>query len=251
MGLKIVTISDTHNKHKQILIPDGDIILHAGDATGRGERGEIESFVKWYGSLPHKHKIMIAGNHDWGFDSSNAGQYEDFCKQHGVIYLNDSGCEVEGIKIWGSPVQPAFCDWAFNRARSEESAIDPYDYMDYEKDPIGPHWDLIPYGTDILITHGPPMYRLDKVGMTGSPNTGQHVGCEQLNWVVDAIRPKMHVFGHIHERRGVVVDKSTSPITYVNAASLTCRYVPHLDETFVFDWDKVSEGNSRGRDYED
>lgn len=252
--MKIVTISDTHNKHKNIYIPEGDVILHAGDATGLGERKEIANFIKWYGSLPHTYKIMIAGNHDWGFDSARAKEYEDFCEEHGVIYLNDSECVItdfntgEDIKIWGSPVQPEFCDWAFNRARSKPESRDfgnqgGYNHHDF----IGTHWDMIPKDIDILITHGPPHGFLDQVKMLGSPNLGQNVGCELLSEKILEVKPKLHVFGHIHESRGVIVDK-TKDITYVNASSLNERYQPHIDNTFVFDWGKVKKGESRGRD---
>jgi len=249
MGLKIVTISDTHNKHKQLQIPDGDIILHAGDSTGRGERKEIANFIKWYGSLPHAYKILIAGNHDWGFDSARASEYEDFCKENNVIYLNDSSIKVLGIKIHGSPVQPEFCDWAFNRARTKEESSDfgnnPWNHYEY----IGTHWDKISKDTDILITHGPAYGILDQVKMLGSPNLGAHVGCEELRNKIEEIKPKLHVSGHIHEARGVFVDK-TRDITYVNASSLTERYVPHNDQAFVFDWDKTLVADSRGRDYD-
>jgi len=252
--MKIVCISDTHNKHNKLIIPDGNIILHAGDSTGRGKRKEIESFIKWYGGLPHTYKVLIAGNHDWGFDSARASEYEELCDKHNIIYLNDSECVItdfdtgEDIKIWGSPVQPEFFNWAFNRARSKPESRDfgnqgGYNHHDF----IGTHWDMIPKDTDILITHGPAHGFLDQVKMLGSPNLGQNVGCELLADKIAEIKPKLHVSGHIHEARGVFVDKLRN-ITYVNASSLDERYIPYVDEAFVFDWEKVKTGGSRGRD---
>jgi 3',5'-cyclic AMP phosphodiesterase CpdA len=67
---RIVCISDTHNFHEQIRIPDGDILIHAGDATNRGTVEEIVFFNQWFCRLPHRHKIFVAGNHDWLFETN-------------------------------------------------------------------------------------------------------------------------------------------------------------------------------------
>lgn len=247
MGLKIVTISDTHNKHKQILVPYGDIIIHAGDISGRGHAKEVLAFLKWYGSLSHKHKILVAGNHDFGFENKDRAILEKACKDSGIIYLNDSGCHIEEINIWGSPVQPEFCNWAFNRSRTKEESSN--FGRGYYHEYIGTHWDMIPAGTDILVTHGPAYGILDQVRMLGSPNMGAHVGCELLADKILEIKPKLHVSGHIHEGRGVFVDKRNT-ITYVNTSSLTERYEPYLEKSFVFDWDRIKKAESRGKDYE-
>lgn len=244
--MKIATISDTHWKFNEIEVPECDILLHAGDVSGRGRDDEITDFLDWYASQPATYKVLIAGNHDFGFEKKPEW-CEEQCKKRGIIYLNDSGTTIkdfdtgEEIKIWGSPVQPAFCDWAFNRARTEESSENPYDNMNFGHDFIGPHWDLIPGDTDILITHGPAYQRLDKC------SHGEEVGCELLLEKIEKLGIKMHVFGHIHEARGVFIDKQKD-ITYVNASSLNLRYNPYQDDTFLFDWEKVKKGESRGRD---
>ena len=232
--MKIVTISDTHNQHRSLTIPDGDMIIHAGDVSGRGSQKEIMDFIDWYSKLPHEYKILIAGNHDWGFET-NGDYYKNICEQNGIIYLNDSGCIVEGIRIWGSPITPAFFDWAFNRARSEKSSQDYYNNFDYGKDPIKDHWDLIPKTTDILITHGPPYGILDKVNTNGSPNNGMSVGCEILRDKIKEIKPKLHVFGHIHETAGVY---SEDDITYVNASSLDNKYKMYGKDCVTVNFEK-------------
>lgn len=211
--MKIICISDTHGKHKQVPLPDGDILIHAGDISGRGEIWQVESFLQWFSAQPHTHKIFIAGNHDF-LAERNAVLFKELIPDN-IIYLNDSGIEIEGIKIWGSPVSPWFYDWAFNRSRGEE---------------ISKHWDLVPNDTDILITHGPVHGILDLTF------DGQMVGCEELNKRIWEIQPRLHVCGHIHEAYGVT---DTKGITFINASILDLEYqVAH--SPVVIDWESMS-----------
>jgi len=204
----IICISDTHNKHHSLqdhdLIPDGDILIHAGDATGRGTQDELVDFIEWYGSMPHEVKILIAGNHDWGFEK-DPSVFEELCETNGIVYLNDSGYEHDGIKFWGSPIQPNFFNWAFNRDRGAD---------------ILKHWNKIPRDTDVLITHGPPEYILDLAPMGG------HVGCADLLNAIQEIQPQLHIFGHIHEGRGTEEKTwdSGNTTTFINASSLDGKY---------------------------
>lgn len=239
--MKIVTISDTHGKHWQLTnknkLPKGDIIIHSGDCTGRGSTEDIEEFLRWYGDLDYSHKILIAGNHDWGFER-DPDYHAELCNNYGVTYLNDSGVTVRGLKIWGSPVQPWFLNWAFNRGRNLSES-------QYRQIPeIKPHWDKIPEGIDILVTHGPAYEYGDQVMMHMSPNSGQFVGCEELRKRIEEVRPVLHVSGHIHEGRGIYVDEGggKSPITYVNASSLDESYQLWGEDAFVFEWNDLVDG---------
>lgn len=127
------------------------------------------------------------------------------------IYLEDSACEVEGFKIWGSPWQPEFYDWAFNLPIGDRLAA---------------KWDLIPSDTDILITHGPPKHVLDLT------TTNVSTGCpDLLSTIQKRVKPKLHVFGHIHESYGVDTDGTT---VYANASTCTFRYRP-TNPALVFD----------------
>ncbi|TVZ56932.1 Icc-related predicted phosphoesterase [Lutibacter sp. Hel_I_33_5] len=198
--MKIVFISDTHNKHNDIEIPKGDILIHAGDVSSRGRANEINGFLDWFSKQPHKHKIFIAGNHDFYFERAHNVMVEAKIPDN-VIYLNDTGCQIKGVNFWGSPIQPEFYDWAFNRKRGEE---------------IKQHWDLIPKNTDILITHGPPYGILDKTVR------GEFVGCEELLKKNIEIKPKVHVFGHIHESYGIIKKNET---IYINASILNEKYL--------------------------
>lgn len=211
--MKIVCISDTHGKHEQVDLPEGDILIHAGDISDRGETWQVESFLHWFSAQPHTYKVFIAGNHDF-LAERNSILFRELIPDN-VIYLNDEGTEIEGIKIWGSPVSPWFYDWAFNRQRGEE---------------IKRHWDLIPKETDILITHG-PVY-----GIRDLTFDRQKVGCEELCKRIWEIHPSLHICGHIHEAYGV---SEANGITFVNASILDLEYqVAH--SPVVIDWESTS-----------
>lgn len=196
---RIVCISDSHSSHKDVIVPDGDILLHAGDSTYVGDISEITKFNEWLGSLPHKNKIIIAGNHDWLFQTNPVLATSLITN---AIYLEDDFCEVMGLKIYGSPWQPWFFDWAFNLERGKE---------------IAEKWTLIPEDTDILITHGPPYSILDE-----TPR-GEMVGCEELFKVVQRIKPELHVFGHIHHSYGHL---KKFDVDFVNACVCNEAYEP-------------------------
>lgn len=201
-NIQIDCISDTHTQHGKIHLSGGDILIHSGDCSS----GELESalvFLDWFKEQHYQHLILVAGNHDTIFELIPELMEEE-CKKRSIILLNDSGCEVEGIKIWGSPVQPWFCDWAFNRQRGAD---------------IRRHWDLIPSDTEILITHGPPYKILDRVPRWDGSR--EHVGCEDLYRKIIQTKIKLHVFGHIHEDKGhAYIDGRT----YLNASSLDGEY---------------------------
>lgn len=195
--MKLVAISDTHNKHCELKVPSGDILIHAGDFSRKGSLEDLADFNQWLGELPHKYKILIAGNHDFCFQN-HAKEARSLLTN--AIYLEDS-CEIiEGIKIYGSPWQPWFFNWAFNLKRGQE---------------IAAKWALIPEDTKVVITHGPPYGILDKT------KTGVIVGCEELLKKIEFIQPKYHIFGHIHEGYGVQIQGKT---TFINASSCDASY---------------------------
>ena len=207
-------LSDTHSQHNKFTCAGGDFLLHSGDALNRGSYEETLDFMLWMQNQPYTHKIFIPGNHDWALERDFEYWRDQFTK-HGIHLLNDSGIELEGIKIWGSPVQPWFNSWAFNRARTEAEATTEHPW-------IKPHWDLIPSDTEILLTHGPAYGILDEVSYKGS-NPEINVGCKELLKKIKKTQIKLHVFGHIHEGRGFQYERNT---TYVNGSSLDRKYCP-------------------------
>jgi len=176
--MRIVCVSDTHARHHLTVVPDGDVLVHAGDITRRGKLEDVEAFDRWLGTLPHRHKVVICGNHDFCFQEQAA---EARARITNAIYLEDSGCEIDGIRFYGSPWQPYFGGWAFNLPRGEELAR---------------VWAKIPSGVDVLITHGPP------AGILDLTHAGDHCGCVDLFARVFEVKPQLHVFGHIHESAG-------------------------------------------------
>jgi len=175
---RIVLISDTHNRHGELVVPDGDILIHAGDFSLTGYRPEIESFNTWLGTLPHRHKIVVAGNHDRGLEE-NPGSYEPLISN--AVYLLDSSVICDGYKIYGAPWTLPCGNWAFMMKQTE----------------IAAKWDLIPPDTDVLVTHGPPMGYGDL--LYSSNRTGDWA----LLTAIEKVRPALHVCGHIHEDYGI------------------------------------------------
>lgn len=209
--MKILCISDTHTKHK--LIPSRfienadnsvDTIVHAGDVSSRGYKGEIIDFLKWYNELNFKNKILIAGNHDFYFEE---GKPEDItamlAEYPNITYLNDSGVEIDGVKFWGSPIQPWFYNWAFNRRGTD----------------ICKHWDMIPNDTHVLLTHGGPK----NIGFLNVTSRNKDVGCPYLYEKLSELKNlKLFVQGHIHEGRGHY--RFANGQLFINASLLNLQY---------------------------
>lgn len=191
--MKFVIISDTHGYHHDLDLPDGDLIIHAGDFCHMGQIDDAYDFLDWYAELNFKYKLLVAGNHDF-FAEEQPEKLAELVSDR-IIYLNDSGVKINGTYFWGSPVQPDLAGWAFGR------------YRGYE---MKNHWDLIPPDVDVLITHTPPYGILDVTSL------GNSRGCEELIKRLSVIAVKLHVFGHIHASYGVGVIGDT---TYVNASN--------------------------------
>lgn len=217
MSTTIWSISDTHCYHDYIKKPDEhiDLFIYAGDSTNSKHQiyNDIEflSFFKWLVNLDVEHKVIIAGNHDcWALDPYN----KDKLRDHNIHYLENSGCVIRGLNIWGSPYTPHFCDWYF-------------DYKeDYQAENI---WDLIPNNTDILVTHGPAYDTLDAVY---EGKKVKHVGCPYLVSRIATLETiKLHLFGHIHNSRNLknhaAIKFDSYTTTYANVSCMT-------DYTFPF-----------------
>lgn len=213
--MRIVAISDTHALHQQafsnIALPEGDVLVHAGDLTNVGDFRDVESFAEFFAEVDYKHKIIIAGNHDFCFEREKL-LAKSYLEKTGWHYLQDQEIVLDGVKFYGSPWQPEFFDWAFNLPRGERLA----------------HvWAAIPDDTDVLITHGPAYGILDRV----LPHKTS-VGCEELLKRINQIKPKIHIFGHIHEDYGI---KKVGETTFVNASICDPNYKPQ-NQPLVIDF---------------
>jgi Icc-related predicted phosphoesterase len=208
--MQITLISDTHNKHELVTanLPGGDLLIHAGDISSIGTLNEIYGFAKWFDSIEgYSTKVFISGNHDWGFQKEPIRLTELLQEFKTICYLEDSELIIQDedgrtIKIYGSPWQPEFYDWAFNLPRQGSE--------------LEQKWKDIPDDTDILITHGPAYGFVDKViGQT------QNLGCELLAKRISSIKPSIHVCGHIHTGYGHINQDGTN---YFNASLLDEEY---------------------------
>lgn len=222
--IRITFISDTHNKHKQVTssLFGGDLLIHAGDLSSMGYQHEIQQFCKWFNELgDYDHKVFIAGNHDWGFQDNtekileivNSYKWIDYLQDDMFVFGKTDNYE-DMIKIWGSPWQPEFYNWAFNLPRRGEE--------------LKEKWDLIPTDVDILVTHGPAYGYVDRV--IGRP---ENLGCELLAEAIKVKKPKIHVCGHIHSGYGYIFDGETH---YINASVLNEQY-NYTNKPLTVDWD--------------
>jgi hypothetical protein len=188
--IRVVCISDTHAD--TYAIPDGDILIHAGDLTNAGTISEIQTQIDWIDSLPHKYKIAIAGNHDTYLDPRSRSTLDETdrtgsLKWRGIRYLQHSSTTLafqlkngsKTLTVYGAPQIP-LCggvEFAFQYPRGQDA------------------WsDTIPKGTDILVTHTPPKYHRDIYAPS--------LGCEWLLKEVWKVRPLLHIFGHVHAGAG-------------------------------------------------
>lgn len=190
--MQLVLLSDTHTMHGQVSVPDGDVLIHAGDMALDGRLSEVQDTLNWLNNQSHQYVVAIGGNHDWALARPRHRGDIDFGR---VIYLENNDVDIEGIKFWGSPVTPTFFNWAFNVDRGA---------------PIRKYWNEIPEDVDVLITHGPPFGALDQVCPNGDPYMVdvEHLGCEELRMRVDSLQRNemVHIFGHIHGGYGSRVE---------------------------------------------
>jgi calcineurin-like phosphoesterase family protein len=202
---RVCAFSDTHTYHRQVSIPACDLLIFAGDCMGSGhKRAEMIDFLDWFSGIPARYKVMVAGNHD-RFVENHAAEFRRLLNTGypGLIYLEDSGVDLEGFKLWGTPHTKEFHHWAFNRSPAEKEIL----------------FAKIPDDTEILITHGPARGILDQV------EKGVCLGEQELLEVITDRLPKLklHFFGHIHAGHGQVQRERYRAF---NCAICTEAYIP-------------------------
>jgi len=178
--MRIVAIADTHTSEQELgKVPEGDVLIHAGDMLRLGTAEELVRFSEWLRAHPHPVRIVVAGNDDRLF----ADDQDLALRILGVnaTYLEDNGANVYGLKLWGSPWQPQTADAAFTLPRGMA---------------LRDKWALIPTGIDVLITHYPPQ------GIGDRSRIGR-VGCADLRSAIQRAQPALHLFGHTHADGGL------------------------------------------------
>jgi hypothetical protein len=197
---RIVAVADTHLFTDKLEVPDGDVLVHAGDLCRRGDLDELREAADWIASLPHRHKVIVAGNHDWSFVHEPAGAR---MLLGDCTYLQDSEVTIDGLRFYGSPWQPEFHGWAFNLPRGA---------------PLARVWAGIPRGLDVLITHGPPAGIGDRFAYSSN-----RTGCEDLLARIAEVAPRLHLFGHIHQDGGAW---QHGPTLHANVTTWECERAP-------------------------
>lgn len=202
--MKVTAISDTHGAHARLKIAPCDLLVCAGDFTRKGTEAEVRAFVAWFAEQPGA-KLLIGGNHD-AWAESAPGEMAALAASHGITWLVGAPAQVAGLRVWGSPMTPAWRSMAFNLPRGEA---------------LAQHWAAIPADLDLLVTHGPPKGIGDRA-VLGS------VGCADLRDAVFERPPKIHVYGHIHEARGTYERGSTRFINAANRGILSLGLRPAI-----------------------
>ena len=207
--MRLVLLADTHTFQADLAgkIPDGDVLVHAGDLGRAGDEAELTEVAAWLRALPHPYKVVVPGNHDALFEDEPGLAREIF---RGLVVLIDEEARVAGLRVYGSPWTPRYHSWSFMKARGAAMAA---------------VWARVPYGLDLLVTHGPPKGVLDDASSYrgGSWAGPELAGCEELARRVALVRPRVHVFGHIHGRQGVVDKDGTR---FVNCTTSEAEQTP-------------------------
>jgi Icc-related predicted phosphoesterase len=231
--MKICCISDIHSNLK-FDVPECDLLLIAGDicpATRVSPDASIEraldleyninlqaawledKFKKWLYDQPIEYAIFTPGNHDWIWEFGKERVPTSWFPGNTIDREMVANARIEsaedylvfykGLKIYGTPVQLPFCDWAFNRPEKQ----------------IQGYWGAIPEGLDILLLHSPPYGILDRTNHPSYPS--EHIGSKSLLKRIKEVKPKLVVFGHNHGSHG---EYEEDGIKYVNASLVDERY---------------------------
>lgn len=200
--VKIVAVSDTHNQHHKLDLPDGDIFVHCGDFTIGGSEKEVVKFADWINTLDFQHKVIVPGNHDFMFS-----RMLPLCRDMmpNVVILVDESVKLFDVNIYGSPWVPLGPRWAYSYNRENSQRAKQI-------------WENIPKSVDLLLTHGPPRGILDLV------ESKENVGCEHLQEALKNRYPHVHCFGHIHEGYGRMNSFAFPGTEFVNCSVLDENY---------------------------
>jgi len=209
--LTLALLSDTHGLHARMEhpIPEADVLIHAGDFCGKGRGDEVRDFAAWMGAMPHRHKLVTPGNHDRPVEN-DPSTFRKVFADHGIRLLINETTWIDEFSFFGSPYTPTFFDWHFMRDRGPA---------------IRAEWEKIPDDADVVITHGPPYGHGDLApSWKGEPL--RHVGCFELLNRLRIVRPRLNVFGHIHDGYGITISDEIPGTTFVNASVCTEAYRP-------------------------
>ncbi len=204
--MKLVCLSDNHSNYEDFTVPDGDILIHAGDFSFQGKPREIVDFMDWLNRQPHTHKLWIPGNHELSLEDFSYN-IEVIEKDTNSICIHDKETTIDGVKFCGTAFTPEFNNWAYNLTNRQSSLF----------------WDIMP-NTDVLVTHGPPRNVLDVSSFEGRP-----LGCPYHFEYLKRTKPKINIFGHIHGSGGL-----EEKLQWDDGSTTHCANVAVLNEKYKF-----------------
>lgn len=211
--MKLVIISDNHSNY-DFEVPDGDVLIHCGDFSFKGDLPEVLDFILWFESQPHKNKIFIYGNHELGPERDYYNITDMIEEGTGAECVHNirAPIDIDGITFWGSSFTPSFRNWAFMKDEEQRKR----------------YWCKAPSNVDVLVTHGPPYGLLDTVdGLEIEPGKLENLGCKYQREYIERVKPKLVAFGHIHDSAGQMTLKhwdSPHDTICVNAALMDEKY---------------------------
>lgn len=179
--LKVVMLSDTHNAHRELTVPEGDILIHAGDATDDGTEGELLGFFQWFQALPHREKVYIPGNHDMLFSTDYERAMALVPAGVFVPIGTEAYLPISGLSIFGAP-------WSRWNTSLEGTSAGAFALRDIER---AEAWGKLSGYVDIVISHSPPWV------ISGEG------GDDLVDKAIERHKPRLLICGHIHRYRGV------------------------------------------------
>ena len=209
--LRLICLSDTHNRIDRVRIPDGDFFIHCGDAVNFWSSArDLRRFNRFVGNLSHRHKLFVSGNHCISLDENRPDLSQLILSK--MIYLQDQSIEIEGIRFYGSPWRP------------RRGCLYPSEAFGFDHRRIGEEiWSRIPSDTDVLLTHSPPFGVLDESSLHGA-----RLGClHLLREVVQRVRPRLHLFGHVHDAAGIALLRSETNRHLIDRSRPSASSHPH------------------------
>jgi Icc-related predicted phosphoesterase len=212
--MRLTFISDTHLKHEQLVVPPSELLVHAGDFSRTGTRDETLRFLDWFARFPAE-KLLIGGNWD-RFAEQEPEAMQAACAERGIHWLVHQAATIAGLRVFGSPWTPRFRNMAWNADATQ----------------LEQHWQAVPEGLDLLVTHGPPKGILDRMIL------GAHVGDPALRTHTLRARPRVHVFGHIHEAHGRQRLDGTGTL-FLNVASSRLPFPFGVRAPVLLDWETL------------
>jgi Icc-related predicted phosphoesterase len=207
--MRIVAISDIHEQQAGMdKLPDGDLLISAGDETFKGGMGPFKAFVDWFASQSHKHKILVGGNHSLNLANYNREASVNMVRDAGIIYLEHEATVIDGLKIFGSPYSSRFgIGWAFNIDRGKDS-VELY--------------AEVPSDTQVLVCHG-PSHMINDAAPRGVGQYDNVGSVELTNRIHDLKQLRVFICGHIHNAHNVL---EKDGVIFVNAAICDESYKP-------------------------